>query len=173
MIGLDFLKHISEQRAADQQQRTLLTGEYRNKPEPPDLRAGALVMGLGLLLGLGFLLQAISTEANGAALVFLFACAFVFLGSFLLLVALGQHLASRLSGVKKQCGSCRHFAVPSGLYVIGHCQADPSRRMVSRIDACSSYCFSERALVRDRLGQQPGVLKQLRITHLSDTANHS
>ena len=171
MIGRDVFKRISKRRSADQQQRALLTGEYRQKPEPPDLRAGAFVIGLALVLGLGVLFQAFSRELGGVAFMFLFACEFFCLGSFLLLLAVGRHVANRLSGVKKHCGSCRHFDVPSGLYVIGHCQADPARRMVSRIDVCPSYCFSERALVRDRLGQQPGVLKQIRITHLSDTAH--
>jgi hypothetical protein len=172
MIGRDLFKRISGRRSADQQ-RLLLTGEYRQKPEPPDLRAGVFVMGLALVLGLGVLFQVLSTESGGVAFMFLFACEFFCLGSFLLLLAVGRHVANRLGGVKKHCGSCRHFAVPSGLYVIGHCQADPTRRMVSRVDVCPTYCFSERALVRDRLGQQPGALKQIRITRLSDTAPRS
>lgn len=144
-----------------------------HKPEPPNLRGGLIVLGLGMVLGLGYLLQTIYAQEEEAVFVFLFACALLLLGGLLLLVAIGQHVASRLSGIKKHCGCCRFFEVPSGLYVIGRCQANPSRSLVSRSDVCPSFFFSERALARDRLGQQPGVLKQLRVRYTSDAANKS
>lgn len=172
MTRLNPFGRHSQQQASHQRPRHHSLRSW-HKPEPPDLRGGLIVLGLGMVLGLGYLLQAISGHAGEAVFVLLFACALFLLGGLLLLVAIGQHVASRFSGMKKRCGCCRFFEVPSGLYVVGRCQADPSRSLVSRFDVCPSFFFSERALARDRLGQQPGVLKQLQIRYTSDAANKS
>jgi hypothetical protein len=171
MTGLNLFKHTQRQASAPRPRQSSCRSWH--KPEPPDLRGGLIVVGLGAVLGLGYLLQSLSGHEGEGVFVFLFACVLLLVGSLLLLVAVGQHLASRFSGIKKRCGCCRFFEVPSGLYVIGRCQANPSRTLVTRSDVCPSFFFSERALARDRLGQQPGVLRQLHIRPTSDTANKS
>ncbi len=172
MTRQNLSRHPSLRQASAQRPRQQLLRSW-HKPEPPDLRGGLIVLGLGMILGLGYLLQALYASKDEAVLIFLFASALVLLGSLLLLVAIGQHVVSRLSGLKKRCGCCRFFEVSSGLSVIGRCQANPSRSLVSRSDVCPLFFFSERALARDRLGQQPGVLKQMCIRCTSDATNQS
>ncbi len=144
-----------------------------NKPEPFRPGVGVALLGLGVLLGLGYLLESFFAERGDAALLLIFATALLLVGSVRLLFGLGAWMVHRLRGMPRRCGCCRFFEVPGGLYVIGRCQADPDRRMVSRVDGCRAFCFSERALARDRLGQHPGVLKQLQITRAGDAARQS
>ncbi len=173
MTRLHLLKRRPQRRvrAADRRPRYLPTKGRWNEPEPVNLRTGLIMMGLGLVLGLAFLWESITTGAGEGGALFLFACGLLFLGGITLLFALGQKLARRLRSIKKHCGCCRFYEVQSSFYVVGHCQADPSRHMVSRTDTCPSFCFSERAMVRDRLALRPGVLRQLQIIRTSDVSN--
>lgn len=143
-----------------------------NQPEPVKLRAGFILIGLGLVLSAGTLLESASAGADGASMLALFADVLFVLGGLWLLFAFGQRLVDRLRGEKKRCGCCRFYAVESGLYVIGRCQADPSRHAVTRADSCSRFCFSERAMVCDRIAQHPRMLQQLHLIGSSDAAHH-
>jgi hypothetical protein len=171
MTALHLFKRPPEGTAADPGSPALAAYSRWDEPEPIQPRVGFLLLGLGTVLGLAYLLELFFAERDDAGLLLIYAAALLFAGSAWLLVALGQKIASRFRGVKKRCGCCHFFEVPGGLYVIGRCQVNPSRRMVTRTDGCSSFCFSERAMVRDRLGQHPGVIKQPQIIRTSDISN--
>jgi hypothetical protein len=173
MTGLHLFKRRLRRRAAEPRSPSPPTRGRWNQPEPLHLRAGLMMLGLGFVLGLGFLAESLYAGRGEAGLLFVLASAFLFLGSLLLLLALGQRVAERRRGMKKRCGCCRFFEVPSGLYVLGRCQADPSRHMVSRADSCPSFFFSERAMVRDHLGQHPRILKQLHLIGADEATNQS
>jgi hypothetical protein len=170
MAALHLFKRPPE-RAADHSSPALAAYSRWDEPESIQPRVGFLLLGLGSVLGLGYLLELLFAERDDAGLLLIFAAGLLFAGSVWLLVALGQKIASRFRGIKKRCSCCHFFEVPSGLYVIGRCGANPSRRMVTRTDGCSSFCFSERAMARDRLGQHPGVLKQLQIIRTNEVSN--
>src|SRR5690349_14569249 len=104
MTGQHLFKRRSQQRASDGRPRHLPTRCW-HKPEPPDLRAGSILIGLGFFLGLGYILRSLYTQPGDVVFVLLFATAFVLVGSALLLLAIGQHIASKLSGIKKHCGA--------------------------------------------------------------------
>lgn len=173
MTGLHLFKRHSQFRASEQRPCYLPVRRQQDKLDPPDLRAGCILIGLGVVLGLGYLLRSVYTPEGDMTFLFLFTSGFLFFGGLLLLFALGQYIVSKLSGPKKRCGCCRFFEVSSCFYVVGRCQADPSRHLVSRSDACPSFFFSERAMARDRLGHQPGALRQLQVIRASDAAKHS
>ncbi|HEY7347567.1 MAG TPA: hypothetical protein VH599_04555 [Ktedonobacterales bacterium] len=173
MTGWRFLKHSPQRRASDRLPRYLPSKGRWNAPEPVNLRTNLIIIGFGLALGAGYILELISGRSSEAGLFFLLASALLGLGGFSLFFALGRRLASRLRGVKKHCGCCRFYEVRSGLYVIGRCQADPSRNMVTCADGCRSFRFSERAMVRERLAQHPRILKQLQIICASDATKQS
>jgi hypothetical protein len=170
MTALHFFKRPSEHSAADQRAPALAAYSRWDEPEPIQPRVGFVLLGLGSILGLGYLLELAFAERDEAGLLLIFATGLLFSGSVWLLVALGQKIASRFRGVKKRCGCCHFFEVPSGLYVIGRCRVNASGQMVTRTDGCSSFRFSERAMARDRLGQHPGALKQLQITRTSEVS---
>jgi hypothetical protein len=168
MTRLHLFTHHPRRRASDL--RLSSRGRW-NQPEPMKLRAGFILIGLGLALSVFTLLESTSAGADGASMLVLFASALFVFGGIWLLFALGQRLVGRLRGERKRCGCCRFYAVERGLYVIGRCQASPSGRAVTRADSCSRFCFSERAMVCDRLAQHPRMLQQLHLIGSSDAAN--
>ncbi|HEU5370491.1 MAG TPA: hypothetical protein VFU69_18610 [Ktedonobacterales bacterium] len=168
MTRLHLFHHHPAPRASAHRPRYLPTRGRWTAPEPLHLRAASLMLGLALVLGLGFLLEDTFAERSASPLLFLFACALLLLGCALLLFSLGQRAASTLRGTRKRCGCCRFFEVQSGLHVLGRCQADPSRGTVSCADSCPSFFFSERAMVRSHLAQHPRILQQLQIIRSSD-----
>lgn len=170
------LRHLFNRRPARHSagfySRVLSTNSRREESEPIQPCVGLIAFGLGGVLALGALLELIFAGQGDTALLMLLACPLLLFGSAQMLFVLGQHIVSRRKRMKEnRCGYCQFFEVPIGLYVVGRCQADPARHLVSRTDSCSSFCFSERAMVRDHLGQHSGVLKQLRITRTIDVSN--
>jgi hypothetical protein len=168
MTGLHLFNRHPAPRASLHRPRSLSPRGRWTAPEPLRLRAASLVIGLALVLGLVFLLEYSFAEQGTSPLLFILASALLLLGSGLLLFSLGQRIASKLRGTQKRCGCCRFFEVQSGLHVLGRCQADPSRGMVSCADSCPAFFFSERAMVRSRLAQHPRILQQLQIIGSSD-----
>ncbi len=164
-------KHYPGRRAADRRPRYLLTKGCWNEPEPVNLRKGLLMVSLGLVLNGVFVLESSATGTGEGVVLLLFASSLLFLGCISLLLELGQKLVTRLRSIKKHCGCCCFYEAQDNLYAIGRCQADPSRHVVSRSDTCPSFCFSERAMVRERLARRPHVLKQLQVVRISDVAN--
>ena len=158
-------------RASDLRLPSLSSRGRWTQPEPLKLRVGFILIGLGLALNAVTLLDMTSAGADGASMLSFFAGARIGLGGLWLLFASGQRLFRRLRGESKRCGCCRFYAVESGLSVIGRCQADPSRHAVTRADSCSRFCFSERAMVCDRLAQHPRMLQQLHLIGSSDAAH--
>ncbi len=166
MTGLSLHK---QRRAAHHRSRYLPTRGCWNEPTTICLSKGAAMVSLGLLLSIGVVPLSLLVGPGASILLTLFASALFFPGSIILLFALGQKLAHRLRSIKKHCGTCRFYQAPGAFYVVGRCQADPSRQVVFRTDTCPSFSFSERAMVRDRLAQRPDLLKQIQITHTSDS----
>jgi hypothetical protein len=169
MTGLHLLKRHFQKRASARLPRYLATTGYGSAPEPMDLCAGLILIGLGLVLAVGFILVYISADPGDAILLLFFSSGLLILGSISLLLSLWQRLASRLKRIEKHCGCCRFYQVQSGPYVIGFCQADPSRRAVFRSESCSAFCFSERALVRERLAQHPVLLRRIQVPRTERT----
>jgi hypothetical protein len=173
MIGRPLPKQHAQRRVSRHRPRYLPTKGRWNEPEPVNLRTGLLMIGLGLALGVGFLLESSDAATVEAGMLFLLASALLFLGGISLLFVLGRQLATRLRSIKKHCGCCRFYSAQSGLYMIGRCLADPSRQTVSRAATCPSFCFSERAMVCDRLAQHTRMLRQLQVIGARDAANQS
>ena len=171
MIGIPLRKQHSQRLPARHRLRYLPTKGRWNEPAPICLSKGLAMVGTGLVFSLGVIPAFLLIGPGASILLLLFASALVFPGSIILLFSLGQKIAHRLRRIKKHCGCCRFYQTPGAFYLVGRCQSDPARHSVLRTDSCPSFCFSKRAMVRDRLAQRPDVLKQLQIVQTSDSGS--
>ena len=146
--------------------RYLPTQGRWDEPETAGLQAGIKLTAAGLAPLTGWGVIALLGNGEAALPLLLFGSVLITIGSVLLLVALGRAMSSKITRIKHHCGRCRFYQAESGVYSPGRCAAAPGAPSVRRTDACPSFHFSERAMVRERLSRRPDLLKQIRITRV-------
>lgn len=164
--------HAKQQAAQRQAQparqahrlRYLPTQGRWDEPETAGLRAGVKLSVVGLILLAGFGLTILFNISDYVMPLFLPGSALLTMGAILLLHALGRSIFSSIRRVKQHCGRCQFYQAQRGFYAVGRCGAAPGEPSVRRTDTCPSFCYSERAMVRERLAQRPDILKQMHIT---------
>ncbi len=142
--------------------------ERWHEMEPGSLPVAMMLTSIGAAFLLGFILAILNGAAISASPLLLFGCSTFLFGVVLLLLALGEQVAQRLIRTKKHCGCCAFYQPHDEEYDVGLCRADPREGYVQRTYKCPYFCFSERAMVRDRLAQRPELLKQLRMLQMDN-----
>ena len=158
------VKNQTQRGGRTRRLRYLPTKGRWDEPEVAGLRAGIKLTAAGLAALAGWSIIALLANGEAALPLLLFASVLVTIGGILLLVALGKSASGRIWRMKRHCGRCRFYQAEDGVYSLGRCAAAPGEPVVRRTDACPSFHFSERAMVRERLSQRPDLLKQIRIT---------
>jgi hypothetical protein len=161
-----YAKQQPSQRQAQPARRLryLPTQGRWNEPETAGLQAGVKLTCVGLALLAGFGLTMLFNAGDYAMPFFLPGSALLLTGTILLLLALGRSITSQIRRVRQHCGRCRFYQPERGCYALGRCGTAPGEPFVRRADTCPSFCYSQRAMVRERLAQRPDMLKQIRIT---------
>jgi hypothetical protein len=128
------------------------------------MRGGLTLLALGVVVISSYVaLNGLGNDSGSASLLVVLGGAFALVGVGMLCCTAAIVLNQRITRLKKHCGCCRFYQAAPGQYALGRCQADPSGASVQRTDGCPSFCYSPRAMVRDRLSQRPEMLAQVRV----------
>ena len=158
------LKSQTQHNSRTRRLRYLPTQGRWDEPEVAGLRAGIKLIVAGLAALAGWSSIALLGNGEAALPLLLFGSVLFAIGGVLLFTALGRSMSGRIARIKRHCGRCQFYQAEGNGYSLGRCAAAPGAAQVRRTDACPSFHFSERAMVRERLSQRPDLLKQIRIT---------
>ncbi len=142
-----------------------------NEPETFGLASALFMICLSVVALAGFVWSETADAALVGTLCIVVAGPFLVFGTMIALVVFVENVWHRYWRVRRHCGRCRFYMALEGQYTLGHCFIDPRDATVHRLDSCSYFSYSERAMVRDRFAQQADTLIRVRKRVASETGN--
>lgn len=138
---------------------------FRRAQESSGLVHGMTLTGMGLVLLVGGIVAELAQATFVSFVLLFFSCPFLVFGGMLLALLGIESLFRHVMRIQHHCGRCRFYRPLDASYALGRCQADPRQRVMQRIDACTFFEYSERAMVRDRFAQQAAIEARRRGNH--------
>jgi hypothetical protein len=126
--------------------------------------------GIGLVLLVGWMVAELAQSTFVSFVLLFFGCPFLVFGGMLLALLGIESLFRHVMRIQHHCGRCRFYRPLDASYTLGRCQADPRQRVMQRVDACTFFEYSERAMVRDRFAQQAAIEARRRSKHHVETS---
>jgi hypothetical protein len=140
-----------------------------NEPDTFGLASAIFMLSVSVVALAGFAWAESADAALVGTLCIVVGAPFLVFGAMIALVVLAETLWHRFWRVRRHCGRCRFYMATEGQYTLGRCFIDPRDSVVHRLDSCSYFSYSERAMVRDRFAQQADTLIQVRKRVVSET----
>jgi hypothetical protein len=134
-----------------------------DKQNPKGTIKACIMTTVGMLLIPVFIITvAINGNTVFSSFLLLCSCALILFGGIVLLFDLADWVAKRFIGSRKYCGCCVSYKPQQEDYSVGQCLAAHSKGDIKRNHFCPYFCYSERAMVRDRLWQNRYARERLR-----------
>ena len=129
------------------------------------------MIGISVVALAGFIWSESANAALVGTLCIVVGAPFLVFGVMIALVVCVESAWHRFWRVRRHCGRCRFYIALEGQYTLGHCFIDPRDSVVHRLDSCSYFRYSERAMVRDRFAQHADTLIRVRRHAASKTSD--
>lgn len=140
-----------------------------NEPDSFGLASAIFMISVSIVALAGFVWAEFADASLVGTLCMVVGAPFLVFGVMIALVVFAESAWHRFWRVRRHCGRCRFYMAMEGQYTLGRCFIDPRDSVVHRLDSCSYFSYSERAMVRDRFAQQADTLIQVRKRVVSET----
>lgn len=140
-----------------------------NEPDSFGLASAIFMISVSIVALSGFAWAESANAALVGTVCIVVGAPFLVFGAMIALVVFAENAWHRFWRVRRHCGRCRFYVALDGQYTLGRCFIDPRDAVVHRLDSCSYFSYSERAMVRDRFAHRADTLIQIQKRVVSKT----